>query len=133
VADADSRFGWVEYACSGADYVARTAGKLVGDPVTWKRSTMRVSSVSCSAPPITPRKKRREEIYIRTTLKKQPGAALPPPGGKQGRFNLNHTGCRYVYNMHAVHGVYDPLGTDQPQPGWPHPKPTLDEIRKALH
>ena len=61
---------------------------------------------------------------------------LAQPGEKKDAYipNLSsYTGCRHVYNGHAVHGVYDPLGTDQPQPGWPHPKPTIDEIRKALH
>ena len=44
----------------------------------------------------------------------------------------NYTGCRHVYNGHAVHGVRDPLGTDRPQEGWPHPRPTRQEVAAAL-
>jgi hypothetical protein len=47
--------------------------------------------------------------------------------------NLNsYTGCRYVRGTHELSAVYDPLGTERPPVGWPYPRPTRDEIRKAL-
>jgi hypothetical protein len=43
-----------------------------------------------------------------------------------------YTGCRYVRGEVGISGVYDPLGTEPPPEGWPYPRPTIPEIRKAL-
>jgi hypothetical protein len=43
-----------------------------------------------------------------------------------------YTGCRHVRGTHGMAHVRDPLGTDPPPAGWPHPPPTQDEIQRAL-
>src|SRR5262245_20989128 len=43
-----------------------------------------------------------------------------------------YTGCRYVRGEFALTAKYDPLGTEPPPNGWPHERPTRDEILEAL-
>jgi len=45
---------------------------------------------------------------------------------------FSYTGCRLVRGSHAAQEVRDPLGKDPPPSDWPHPRPTIQEIRKAL-
>jgi hypothetical protein len=42
------------------------------------------------------------------------------------------TGCRALRGSHGITHVRDPLGVDPPPFGWPHPKPTREEIRAAM-
>lgn len=43
-----------------------------------------------------------------------------------------YTGCRMARGTHGITYVHDPLGTDPPPFGWPHPRPTRAEIRDAI-
>lgn len=51
------------------------------------------------------------------------------PSQDNGR--RRYTGCRLVRGTHGVSHEHNPLGTDKPPNGWPHPRPTADEIRAA--
>jgi hypothetical protein len=41
------------------------------------------------------------------------------------------TGCRQVRGSHGFGHKHDPLGTDEPPRGWPHPRPTGEAIAVA--
>lgn len=42
------------------------------------------------------------------------------------------TGALFVRGSHSGHCVYDPLGTDRPPQGWPHPRPTREEVEPIV-
>jgi len=44
----------------------------------------------------------------------------------------SYTGCRIVRGEVGVSHTYDPLGTEYPPAGWPHEKPTKQEVVAAL-
>lgn len=47
--------------------------------------------------------------------------------------NLNaYTGCKLVRGTHGFSHRYDVLGTDRPPVGWPHERPSREEIAGAL-
>jgi hypothetical protein len=43
-----------------------------------------------------------------------------------------YTGCRWTRGQSSGTHVYDPLGTDRPPNGWPHAKPSIEEVAAAL-
>ena len=58
-----------------------------------------------------------------------------PTAGRRRRSIPNlkdYTGCRAVRGSHGVGHKHDPLGKDTPPRDWPHPKPSYEEVLKAL-
>lgn len=99
-------------------------GRWIKEKQTKRRASKPASKpASKSAPP--ERELEREKEPPQPPLN---GGARKLTRREQDRY----TGCRYVYNGRAPAYVHDPLGTDAAPPGWPHQKPTPDEIRVAL-
>jgi hypothetical protein len=42
------------------------------------------------------------------------------------------TGCEFVRGTHGGTHVYNPLGTARPPQGWPHAKPSRDEVEPLV-
>jgi hypothetical protein len=77
---------------------------------------------------------RRDETSNRGASTEQSGARRSVGRTKLPYIpNLHaYTGCRAVRGECGIGHKSDPLGTDLPPAGWPHPKPSREDVAHAL-
>lgn len=76
------------------------------------------------------------EISVELEREKKADPASRPEARRRAKAWIEQngwpTGARFVRGSHSGSFVYHPLGRDRPERDWSHPRPTFDEIVRAL-